>query len=333
MRTLEFRVKSKIVSLRVEASKIFAKFHFTLLAPILRISWNLKPSLVKVIVPPSTGDVVLFSHSVGGGQVDSLRCFRLINRSLGFEAAQATTYSYIDSHQNQIVGVIDNAEDARIFRFRGENYLYYQTLKNDKSDGLDCDIWVFDPKNQRSRKLITDFSYNGKNWVPYEFENELYFIYSFQPFIVLKCNFNESSELRCTQFWPKEYVNSIPLEWGDNFGFFGPIRGGSQLLPINDRYLIGFTHITLPVPLKFSHQMGVILLDTLRNEFHHRVLTKLRYGLLVDPFGIEINAGQISVNYSYSINRPEDKFSAVGSSTAYFDYERVLSLFDLVNFR
>jgi hypothetical protein len=79
--------------------------------------------------------------------------------------------------------------------------------------------------------------------------------------------------------------------------------------------------------------MGVVLLDTLSSEFHHRVLTKLRYGLLVDPFGIEINANKISVNYSYSINRPEDKYSAVGSSTAYFDDQKLLSLFDLVDFR
>lgn len=329
MRNFEFRVQSKIVRFRLEASKFLAFIHLGSLKPIIRISWKIKPSLVKVIAPPSVGSVVLFAHSTGRNQKSNLRSFRVLNRTPGFEPVQVTTYEFTDSSFNRKLGVIEGAEDARVFGLKGNQYLYYQTLDEDSTNGLDCDIWIFDPINQKSRKVIAGLSYNGKNWAPFELNDELYFIYSFDPFIVLKANLDGNQEIICEQIWPKVKVELTNLKWGDSLGYFGPIRGGSQLVPINDHYFIGFTHITLPTPLKFSHQIGVVILDTRSFEYHHKILTDLRYGLLVDPYGIEINANTISVSYSYSINRPEDTFSAVGSSTAYFQKERIFSIFQL----
>lgn len=329
MRNFKFRAQSKIVRFRVEASKFLAFIHLASMKPMVQVSWRIKPKFIKAIAPPSVGSVVLFSHSAGSSQKSSLRSFRMLNRTPGFETVQVTTYEFTDSNSKRTLGVIGSAEDARVFGLMGNQYLYYQTLAKDSSKGMDCDIWIFNPINQESRKVISKLPYNGKNWVPFELNGNLYFIFSFEPFIVLKANLNGDKEIVCEQVWPKHQTSFVDLSWGDSIGFFGPIRGGSQLLPINERYLIGFTHVTLSPPLKFSHQIGVVILDTKSFEFQHHVLTNLRYGLLVDPYGVEIQDDTISVSYSYSVNRPEDVLSAVGSSTAYFHKEKLFSLFNV----
>jgi hypothetical protein len=216
-------------------------------------------------------------------------------------------------------GIIPGAEDARVFHFSGKMYLYYQVSFVRDDGTLDCKIYVFDPLVSAYWEVRSPFNFNGKNWIPFENSGELYFIYSLEPLIVLKVKTWRQTYIQTEIYYDQSSLRSSDIVWGDEIGFFGSIRGGSQLIEVDKDIHLGFTHITPENILKFSHQAGVILFNFREMNFQHLVLTKLKPGFLVDPFGIEIQNRMVRMFYSYSINNPHEFTSTVGSSSALFD--------------
>ena len=86
------------------------------------------------------------------------------------------------------------------------------------------------------RLSIKDEKINNieKNWTPFVKDNKLFFIYSYDPLIVLSYDFN--SEGVCNIIYKENNV-TIPFD-------FKYIRGSSNLIQLCDEYYIGFVHST-----------------------------------------------------------------------------------------
>jgi hypothetical protein len=254
----------------------------------------------------------------------TLTTFRIIDRS---ERTPPLTVWISQDETTTTTGVIPLAEDARVFQFEDSLFIYYQVAVRREDDSLDCDIYLFDPSRSITVPILSPIPFNGKNWIPYEYQGSLFFVYSLEPLIVLQTIEWTDEGLILEIVYTAENGSPINLAWGDNLGFFGGIRGGSQLISLGDHEYLAFTHVTPSGVLKFSHQAGVLLFNAKEISYKHAFLTSLKPGLLVDPFGIQISANVIEMSYSYSINNPHDATSIVGSSIATFHLSDLLSEF------
>ena len=82
-----------------------------------------------------------------------------------------------------------------------------------------------------------------KNWTPYIYKNDIYFIYSFNELCVLKITDLENGEC--------EVIKGNPLNHNDDIDYFG----STPLIPWNFPYYIGFAHSRdpwLPIPLIYN---------------------------------------------------------------------------------
>ena len=92
-----------------------------------------------------------------------------------------------------------------------------------------------------------------KNWAPFVKEDEIYFVYNYDPLIILHYDLN--SEGTCNVVFIQGDI-SLPIDTSETF-----LRGGSNLIPYKDGIYIGGCHSRI---LKncFEHYSHIILLDT-----------------------------------------------------------------------
>lgn len=81
-----------------------------------------------------------------------------------------------------------NGADVRIFTYN--NRVYGYTLLNTlKPSPLWADVLIYSANSGETYKVVIDgftkFSQYGKNWMPFEYKNELYFIHSLEPSLVI----------------------------------------------------------------------------------------------------------------------------------------------------
>ena len=118
-----------------------------------------------------------------------------------------------------------------------------------------------------------------KNWAPFVKDNKLYFVYNYDPLVIIHYNFNEHGI--CNVIYKQNNI-SLPIDTSKTF-----LRGGSNLLHYKDNYFIGGCHSRIYKD-SFQHYTNIILLDTLN--------WKLVY--LSKP-----------VMYYYSLNTRDTKYS------------------------
>ena len=291
---------------------------------LVRRPWQILPSAEIDFFKAENSSLVYFALSKSSIGQFTLTTYRIIDRS---ECTPALTVWIYENETTTSMGVIPLAEDARVFQFGHFLYVYYQVPVRKEDDSLDCEIYLFDPIRSINVPILSPFPFNGKNWIPYEYQGSLFFVYSLQPLIVLRTTEWTDKGLVLELAYSSEKASPNHLVWGDNFGFFGGIRGGSQLISLGGNEYLGFTHITPGGVLKFSHQAGALLFNADNFTYKHISLSSLKPGLLVDPFGIQILDGEIEMSYSYSVNNPHEVSSIVGSSIATFNLSEILSKF------
>lgn len=131
-------------------------------------------------------------------------------------------------------------QDPRLFRVNDNLYMIY----NEKTQG-DKNRRMFLAKlTQNKNQLVVDkaapLNYQQqltqKNWTPFVYDNEIYFIYSVQPYIVLKLDQKTSQLSEVTN------QNTDKIKWP-----YGLIRGGTPAIYVKelDAYLT-FFHSSLP---------------------------------------------------------------------------------------
>ena len=306
---------------RQSASRVASAISTYIFGSVVRIKWKISPIKIKQIHKPDNGLLAPFAYSRASSSSGILESYRVISH-LDSTASLNSTIWCLSNSQAKHSGIIPGAEDARVFQFAEKLYLYYQVSFVRDNGSLDCRIHVFEPISSETWEVRSALNFNGKNWIPFEKSGELYFIYSLEPLILLKVKKWRRGFIEAEVFYDQSSMRSSKLVWGDEKGFFGSIRGGSQLIEVQHNIYLGFTHITPEKILKFSHQAGVILFNFTEMSFQHFELTKLTPGLLVDPFGIEVENSKVRMFYSYSINNPHEFTSTVGSSSALFDISR-----------
>jgi hypothetical protein len=315
------RWKSRQVWIRQSLSKISGFFPTRIMSFFIRAPWIIHPIKNNAYFEAENSSLVRFALSRSSVGRRTLTTYRIIDRS---EQTPAVTAWICQDGASIASGLIPLAEDARVFQFDDSLFIYYQIAVRRSDGSLDCDIYVFDPKRSKTVKVVSPFSFNGKNWIPYQYQGILFFIYSISPLIVLQTSKWAEQELILDLVDSSEFETPEHLAWGDEIGVFGGVRGGSQLISVGDHEFLAFTHVTPTGILKFSHQAGALLFNAKDLTYKHIYLTSLKPGLLIDPFGIQIDDNLVRMSYSYSINNPHEKSSAVGSSIAEFELSEIL---------
>lgn len=163
-----------------------------------------------------------------------------------------------------ITTIIENNEDPRVFTFKEDLYFSATELTNVKGSKVPkIKLHKLDLNYKPIQTYFIDVGNNNlnntgweKNWIFFQHDDELCFVYSLHPFIV----FNLNKELKTWQEWNKPN--------------FGHLRGGSNPVFINDYYYM-FAHIKTDdnkyrmVILQFNNQLQLIkrsnVLNTLNN--------------------------------------------------------------------
>ena len=144
-------------------------------------------------------------------------------------------------------------EDARFFTYRNKLFLLYNDNLDEiyfdtgrRRDMFMAELTSSDGHFQLSSplKLVFEEKYQSqwqqKNWIPFEWHNELYFSYSIHPHEVLSPNFK-------TGICHALYKTTAPIQWP-----YGPLRGSSYAQLVDGEYL-AFFHSGIKIKSSASH--------------------------------------------------------------------------------
>lgn len=299
----------------------FDQFWFRFL---LRPAWLHKPISVSIKSNPTNSDFVGFAYSTLFHDNSRYSVIRLTTRksnSIHIEGVLVTVDRNLNGKLSSFW--LENAEDPRLLLFNDKVYIYIQVARFQEGRVIDCDIYLVDVETKVHHKLIPPFSYSGKNWIPYDKNGSLFFIYSLQPLIVLKIptkNLDVESIFLTQVFGP--VVRE--LAWGDELGFIGEIRGGTPFLQIDECNYLAFSHITPKGSRKTDHFMGALIYNSNDYLVRHLPITARRNARMFDPFGISIVDDTVQVDYSSSIFTPHWGKMPVASATVIFSKSELL---------
>jgi predicted GH43/DUF377 family glycosyl hydrolase len=135
------------------------------------------------------------------------------------------------------------SEDARIFRNGDCHFLVFNDLMPDGCRGMR--MGLFDLKKRELEDLVSFEVLNRKmekNWTPFSYKNEIYFLYTIHPQKIYKASHFEKRKIECVA--SHHFLLEWPKIWGD-------VRGGTPAQLIDDEYL-AFFHSS------FEDQRGVL---------------------------------------------------------------------------
>jgi hypothetical protein len=94
-----------------------------------------------------------------------------------------------------------------------------------------------------------------KNWAPFVKNDELYFVYNYDPLVILKYDFNIDGY--CEIIFTQENT-ILPLKTENT-----QLRGGSNLINCNNTHYIGGCHSRVLCGNSFYHFTHIVLLDVI----------------------------------------------------------------------
>ena len=153
-----------------------------------------------------------------------------------------------------VYGFEIEAEDPRMVKVNNQLYVVFICLS--PYDGQKRCIAITEYEKFTPRYLqIENMVMNPieKNWAPFEKDGELYFVYNYDPLIIIKYDFNKDGI--CKVVYKQNDVD-LPIKTETTF-----LRGGSNLLHYRDNYYIGGCHSRLNDGTRFFHFTHIILLD------------------------------------------------------------------------
>lgn len=153
----------------------------------------------------------------------------------------------------ELLGFDIEAEDPRLITVQGILYIVFICIS--PYYGQDRCIAItpysqFNPVFLRVRDM--NINTIEKNWAPFVQGGELYFVYNYDPLIIIKYNFN--GEGFCDVIF-RQGDTSLPIDTSNTF-----LRGGSNLVHYRDGLFIGGCHSRMK-PHKFFHFTHIVLLD------------------------------------------------------------------------
>ena len=150
------------------------------------------------------------------------------------------------------------AEDPRFVVCKDKVYVIFICLSPYENQyrtiGIsEFDVWkpVFLQVNNMKKNFIE------KNWAPFVKDDEIYFVYNYDPLTILHYDLNP--EGICNVVYIQGGA-SLPIDTSETF-----LRGGSNLIPYKDGIYIGGCHSRI-FKKCFEHYTHIVLLDTNRWE-------------------------------------------------------------------
>ena len=140
--------------------------------------------------------------------------------------------------------IINNlgCEDPRLFYYNNRDWAYFHyigkdILNNSNKVGKYITIVTLDNLDNFIYLYTDNMKRTEKNWMPFEYNNELYFEYSIQPHIILKANLDSNGTP--TGYCPKVYNTKINYPKKRDFGGGAP----SIKIKLNGKYyFLGIAH-------------------------------------------------------------------------------------------
>ena len=203
---------------------------------------------------------------------------------------------------NDIMG----CEDPRLFKFNNKHWVYFHYIGRDNLynknkiskyititplDNLNNFIYLYTDKMKRTEK----------NWMPFEYNNELYFEYSIQPHTILKAELDKNKNP--IGYCKKIYETKTKYSKKRHFG------GGSPSVKIKlngTNYYLGITHTRgktglLGLPCSTTIRKNVFYLFRAEPPFDILWLSN-EFNMLDTPINIEFATGLIVKNNKNSDN-------------------------------
>lgn len=151
-------------------------------------------------------------------------------------------------------GFTIEAEDPRIFILNDEIYVIFISISPYQHQNRCIGItkfeeWkpVFLQVENMKRNVIE------KNWAPFVKENKLYFVYNYDPLVILHYDLNPQG--LCTVVFKQNNIQ-LPINTANTY-----LRGGSNLIHYKDGYYIGGCHSRI-LKKCYEHYSHIILLNT-----------------------------------------------------------------------
>lgn len=169
-------------------------------------------------------------------------------------------YGFSNSSEDpRIVSVGDNvivSFTVRTGSSSSDQFLFYQRWMAVSYYGGDKAVLLKIPG------LDTQQNFVEKNWAPFEKKNKLFFVYCFDPLVILSCSPEQPD---CTIVYKDSGV-TLPIDTRAAY-----LRGGSNLVPVSDtddRYYVGGCHTTF-LWKKMYHFYLIVVLDTVEWKIIH----------------------------------------------------------------
>jgi hypothetical protein len=137
------------------------------------------------------------------------------------------------NQHHDLFGFDIDAEDPRMILYHDQIYMIFNIRNPDTHGRIMC-ISSYD-EFKPIRLYVDGMTPNHieKNWSPLVKDDQLYFVYSYDPLVILHYDMNPQG--RCDVVFKQD---NIPLP----FNTTTYIRGGSNLIPYRDGYYIGLCH-------------------------------------------------------------------------------------------
>jgi len=159
-----------------------------------------------------------------------------------------------NNNNNIVYGFEIEAEDPRMIKINNKIYVVFICLS--PYEGQQRCIAITEYKKFAPVYLqVENMKMNEieKNWAPFEKDGELYFVYNYDPLIILTYDFNK--EGICKVIYKQNNID-LPFKTESTF-----LRGGSNLIHYRDNYYVGGCHSRINDGTRFYHFTHIVLLD------------------------------------------------------------------------
>ena len=169
-----------------------------------------------------------------------------------------------DMDKYQEYGFTIEGEDPRIFILNNEVYVIFICLSPYENQKRCIGITKFNEWNPNFLQ-IENMTKNviEKNWAPFVKDNKLYFVYNYDPLVIVHYDFNPQG--LCNVVFKQNNI-SLPINTANTY-----LRGGSNLIHFKDGYFIGGCHSRIYKKC-FEHYTHIVLLNT--NEWRLEYVSK-----------------------------------------------------------
>jgi hypothetical protein len=155
---------------------------------------------------------------------------------------------------NIVYGFEIEAEDPRMVILKDKIYVVFICLS--PYEGQNRCIAITEYDNFEPTFLrVENMKMNSieKNWAPFEKDGELHFVYSYDPLIILKYDFNKNGI--CNVIYKQNNID-LPIHTENIY-----LRGGSNLIHYREKYYMGGCHSRWSDGIRFYHFTHMVLLD------------------------------------------------------------------------